>query len=332
MLNLNLLEALEQLEKEKNIRREEVIQILEKALTTAYKKNFNDYENDVEVKIDPITGEISVHKIIEESGENGDSQIKTVRNVLNTKKFGRIAAQTAKQVLIQKLREMEKETLYQEYSDLVHTIVSAEIVRASGGDVDLRINKVDAIIPARERISGERFRPGQFVRGYVLEVQKRTKGPVVILSRVVPELVQKLLEQHVPEIESGIVRVVAIAREPGVRTKIAVLSTDPNVDPVGACIGEGGNRISQVIKELSGEKIDLISFSSNPTQFISNALAPAKVMDVLINEEEHQAHVTVSPGQISLAIGKEGQNARLAAKLTGWKIDIHQFMEEGTKS
>ncbi len=332
MLNLNLLEALEQLEKEKNIRREEVIQILEKALTTAYKKNFNDHENEVKVKIDPVTGEISVYKIIEETDDDGISQVQTIRNVLNTKKFGRIAAQTAKQVLIQKLREVEKETLYQEYSDLVHTVVSAEVIRASGGDVDLRINKVDAVIPARERIPGEKFTPGQFVRGYVLEVQKRTKGPVVVLSRIAPELLQKLLEKHVPEIESGIVRIVATSREPGSRTKIAVLSTDPNVDPVGACIGEGGTRIIQVIKELNGEKIDLIPFSSDPAQFISNALAPAKVMDVLINEEEHRAHVTVSPGQISLAIGKEGQNARLAAKLTGWKIDIRQFMEEGTKS
>lgn len=328
MLNLNLLEALEQLEEEKNINREEILQILEKALTTAYKKNFDVHEDEVQVKIDPVTGEIAVYRIVEEEDENGKAKTRTIRKILNMKKFGRIAAQTAKQVLIQKLREVEKETLYQEYSELVHTIVSAEIVHSGGGDVDLRINKVDAIIPARERIPGEKFSTGQFVRGYVLEVQKRTKGPLVILSRVVPEFVQKLLEKHVPEIESGIVRIVAIAREAGGRSKVAVVSTDPNVDPVGACIGEGGSRIIQVIKELNGEKIDLIPFSSESVQFISNALAPAKVMNVMVNEEEHRAHVTVSPAQISLAIGKDGQNARLAAKLTGWKIDIRQFMEE----
>ncbi len=327
MLNLNLLEALEQLEEEKNISREEIIQILEKALTTAYKKNFDARDDKVEVKIDPVTGEIEVFKTIEEE-ENGEIKTRTVRNALNTKKFGRIAAQTAKQVLIQKLREVEKETLYQEYSDLIHTVVSGEVVRSGGGDVDLRINKVDAVIPAREKIPTEKFAPGQFVRGYVLEVQKRSKGPLVVLSRSVPEFLQKLLEKYVPEIESGIVRVVAIAREAGGRSKVAVISTDPNVDPVGACIGEGGGRIIQVIKELNGEKIDLIPFSSNPAKFIANALAPAKVMDVQIDEEDHRAHVTVSPAQISLAIGKDGQNARLAAKLTGWKIDIRQFMEE----
>ncbi len=329
MLNLNLLEALEQLEEEKNISREEILQILEKALTTAYKKNFDAHDDDVEVKIDPVTGEIAVYKLIEEEvGEDGEVNVRKIRNVLNTKKFGRIAAQTAKQVLIQKLREVEKETLYQEYADLVHTIISGEVVRVGGGDVDLRINKVDAVIPAREKIPLEKFSPGQFVRGYVLEVQKRSKGPLVILSRSVPEFVQKLLEKYVPEIESGIVRIVAIAREAGGRSKVAVVSTDPNVDPVGACIGEGGSRIIQVIKELNGEKIDLIPFSSDPAQFIANALAPAKVMDVKIDEDEHRAHVTVSPAQISLAIGKDGQNARLAAKLTGWKIDIRQFMEE----
>jgi N utilization substance protein A len=328
MLNLNLLEALEQLEEEKNISREEIIQILEKALTTAYRKNFDAHDDEVEVKIDPVTGEIVVFKKIEETGEDREIKTRSIRSVLNTKKFGRIAAQTAKQVLIQKLREVEKETLYQEYADLVHTIVSGEVIRAGGGDIDLRINKVDAVIPAREKIPLEKFTPGQFVRGYVLEVQKRSKGPLVILSRSVPEFVQKLLEKYVPEIESGIVRVVAIAREAGGRSKVAVVSTDPNVDPVGACIGEGGGRIIQVIKELNGEKIDLIPFSSDPAKFIANALAPAKVMDVKVNEDEHRAHVTVSPAQISLAIGKDGQNARLAAKLTGWKIDIRQFMEE----
>ncbi len=328
MLNLNLLEALEQLEEEKNINREEILQILEKALTTAYKKNFEIHEDEVQVKIDTVTGEIAVYRMIEENSENGDVKTRTIRNVLNMKKFGRIAAQTAKQVLIQKLREVEKETLYQEYSELVHTIVSAEVVHSGGGDVDLRINKVDAVIPARERMPGEKFSSGQILRGYVLEVQKRTKGPLVVLSRIVPEFVQKLLEKHVPEIESGIVRTVAIAREAGGRSKVAVISTDPNVDPVGACIGEGGSRIIQVIKELNGEKIDLIPFSSDPVQFISNALAPAKVMNVMVNEEEHRSHVTVSPAQISLSIGKDGQNARLAAKLTGWKIDIRQFMEE----
>lgn len=332
MLNLNLLEALEQLEEEKNIRREEVIDILEKALITAYKKNFNVQGAEVSIKIDPVTGEIHVLQMLEELDENGEQQTKTIRDALNTKKFGRIAAQTAKQVLIQKLREIERESLFQEYTDLVHTVVSGEVVRPSNGDVDLRINKVDAVIPSKERIPGEKFMSGQFVRGYVVDVEKRGKGPVVVLSRVVPEFIHKLMEKHVPEIEGGIVRIVAVAREAGSRSKIAVLSTDPNVDPVGACIGEGGSRVIQVIRELNGEKIDLIPFSSNPAQFIANSLSPAKAMNVDVDEKEHRAFVTVSPTQISLAIGKDGQNVRLAAKLTGWKLEIRQFMEEGNNS
>jgi N utilization substance protein A len=331
MLNLNLLEALEQLEGEKNIRRDDIIEILEKALTTAYKKNFNVQEDDVSVKIDPITGEINVFQNVEESNEDGLVQTKTSRDTLNTKKFGRIAAQTAKQVLIQKLKEIERENLYQEYMDLIHTVVSAEVVHPSNGDVDLRIGRIDAVLPAKERIPGEKFLAEQFVRVYVLQVEKKSKGPVVIVSRVANELVQKLFEMHIPEVESGIVRIVTIAREAGSRSKVAVVSTDTNVDPVGACIGESGSRVMQVIKELNGEKLDIIPFSSDPGQFVSYALSPAKVMDVSINEQEHRMYITVSPMQISLAIGKDGQNVRLASKLTGWKIEMRQFMGEGFK-
>ncbi len=332
MLNLNLLEALEQLEGEKNIRRDDIIEILEKALTTAYKKNFNTQEEDVSIKIDPITGEINILQTIEEKNEDDIIQTKTIRDTLNTRKFGRIAAQTAKQVLIQKLKEIERENLYQEYMDLIHTVVSAEVVRPSNGDVELRIGKIDAILPAKDKIPGEKFVVGQFVRAYVLQVEKKNKGPVVVLNRIANELVQKLFEKHVPEVESGIVRIVAIGREAGSRSKVAVLSTDTNVDPVGACIGEGGSRVNQVIKELSGEKIDIIPFSPDPVQFVSNALSPAKVMDTSINEQEHRMYITVSPTQISLAIGKDGQNVRLASKLTGWKIEMRQFMGEGFKS
>ncbi|MGC8545239.1 MAG: transcription termination factor NusA [Athalassotoga sp.] len=332
MLNLNLLEALEQLQGEKNMSRDEVIEILERALTTAYKKNFNVQDDNLTVKIDSITGEINVFENVEEKNEDGLIQTKVVRETLNTKKFGRIAAQTAKQVLIQKLKEIERENLFQEYMDLYHTVVSAEVIRPSNGDVDLRLNKVDAVLPAKERIPGEKFYAGQFVKSYVMAVEKKNKGPVVILSRVANELVQKLFEKYVPEIEGGIVKIVAIAREPGSRTKMAVISTDPNVDPVGSCIGEGGSRVGQVIKELNGEKIDIVSFSSEPVQFVSNALSPAKVMDISLSENDHRMYITVSPTQISLAIGKDGQNVRLASKLTGWKIEIRQFMGEGFKN
>ncbi len=332
MLNLNLLEALEQLQGEKNMSRDEVLEILERALTTAYKKNFNVQDENLMVKIDPITGEINVFGNVEEKNEDGIIKTKVVRETLNTKKFGRIAAQTAKQILIQKLKEIERENLFQEYMDLYHTVVSAEVVRPSSGDVELRLNKVDAILPAKERIPGEKFFAGQFVKAYVTAVEKKSKGPVVILSRVANELVQKLFEKYVPEIEGGIVKIVAIAREPGSRTKMAVISTDPNVDPVGACIGEGGNRVGQVIKELNGEKVDIIPFSSDPAQFVSNALSPAKIIDISLNEDDHRMYITVSPTQISLAIGKDGQNVRLASKLTGWKIEIRQFMGEGFKN
>ncbi len=333
MLNLNLLEALEQLQGEKNISRDELFEILEKALTTAYKKNFNVQDDTLLIKIDGVTGEINVVQNIIETAEDGTEVIKTIKKeTLNTKKFGRIAAQTAKQVLIQKLKEIEKENLFNEYMDLYHAVVTAEVVRPSTGDIELRLNKVDAILPAKERIPNEKFKVGDLVKAYVIAVEKRNKGPVVILSRVANELVQKLFEKYVPEIEGGIVKIVAIAREAGSRTKIAVISTDPNVDPVGACIGEGGGRVSQVIKELNGEKIDIIPFSSDPVQFVSNALSPAKVMDISLSEEDHKMYITVSPAQISLAIGKDGQNVRLASKLTGWKIEIRQFMGEGFKN
>ncbi len=333
MLNLNLLEALEQLQGEKNISRDELFEILEKALTTAYRKNFNVQDDTLSIKIDGVTGEINVVQNITETAEDGTVEVKTIKKeTLNTKKFGRIAAQTAKQVLIQKLKEIEKENLFNEYMDLYHAVVTAEVVRPSTGDVELRLNKVDAILPVKERIPNEKFKVGDLVKAYVIAVEKRNKGPVVVLSRVANELVQKLFEKYVPEIESGIVKIVAIAREAGSRTKIAVISTDPNVDPVGACIGEGGSRVNQVIKELNGEKIDIIPFSSDPVQFVSNALSPAKVMDISLSEEDHKMYITVSPTQISLAIGKDGQNVRLASKLTGWKIEIRQFMGEGFKN
>lgn len=332
MLNLNLLEALEQLQGEKNMSREAVLEILEKALTTAYKKNFNVQDDNLTVRIDPITGEINISQSMEEKNEDGIIKNKTVTDSVNTKKFGRIAAQTAKQVLVQKLKEVERENLFNEYMDLHKTIVTAEVIHLSSGDVDLRIDKVDAVLPAKERIPNEKLEVGKLIKAYVLSVDKKNKGPIVVLSRVANEFVQKLFEKYVPEVESGIVRIVAIAREPGSRTKMAVVSTDPNVDPVGSCIGEGGSRVIEVIKELSGEKIDIIPFSPNPTQFVSNALSPAKAMDISLSEEDHRMYVTVSPTQISLAIGKDGQNVRLASKLTGWKIEIRQFMGEGFKN
>jgi len=342
-MNIGLLEALDQLEEEKGISKEEVFQILEKALMSAYRKNFGSSRN-VEVKIDRNTGSIKLYQILEvvENVENPALQISLeeakkidpeaqigsiVKRELNARKFGRIAAQTAKQVLIQKIRELEKEKQYEQYSELKGSVTTAEIIRVTADWADIRIGKLETRLPKREWIPGEELSAGSLIKVYILDVKKTTKGPKILVSRTVPDFIIGLMKLEIPEIENGVVEVKAIAREPGIRTKVAVSSNNPQVDPVGACIGEGGSRIAAILKEIKGEKLDVLRWSEDPKQFIANALAPASVIEVeVLDAERKVARVLVPPTQLSLAIGKGGQNARLAAKLTGWKIDIKPIM------
>ena len=342
-MNIGLLEALDQLEEEKGISKEEVFQILEKALMSAYRKNFGSSRN-VEVKIDRNTGSIELYQILEvvENVENPALQISLeeakkidpeaqigsiVKRELNARKFGRIAAQTAKQVLIQKIRELEKEKQYEQYSELKGSVTTAEIIRVTADWADIRIGKLETRLPKREWIPGEELSAGSLIKVYILDVKKTTKGPKILVSRTVPDFIIGLMKLEIPEIENGVVEVKAIAREPGIRTKVAVSSNNPQVDPVGACIGEGGSRIAAILKEIKGEKLDVLRWSEDPKQFIANALAPASVIEVeVLDAERKVARVLVPPTQLSLAIGKGGQNARLAAKLTGWKIDIKPIM------
>ncbi len=342
-MNIGLLEALDQLEEEKGISKEEVIPILEKALVSAYKKNFGSSKN-VEIVIDRNTGNIKIYQLLEvvEDVTDPATQIsldeakkvdptaeigKVVKRELSVKNFGRIAAQTAKQVLIQRIRELEKEKQFEKYSDLKGTVTTAEVLRITPEWADIRIGKLETRLPKKDWIPGEEIKQGELIKVYIMDVVKTTKGPKILVSRKVPEFVIGLMRLEIPEIENNVVEIKAIAREPGVRTKVAVLSHNPNVDPIGACIGEGGSRIAAILRELKGEKLDVLKWSDDPRQLITNALAPASVIEVeILDAENKAARVLVPPTQLSLAIGKGGQNARLAAKLTGWKIDIKPIM------
>jgi len=337
-----LLEALRELEREKGISVEESIGILEKALMSAYKNKTG--ERNVEIVINKLSGEIEAYQMLEvvDNVENESLQISLedalkikpdasigdiVKKKMNIKKLGRFAVQVAKQVLIQKIREIEKEKQYERYSDLVKRVVTAEVLRVTPEFLDIRIGKLETHLPNKEWIPGETFEQSDLIKVYVRDVKRDKKGPKIIVSRIDPEFVLGLLELEVPEIENGIIEVVKVVREPGIRTKMAVVSHDPKIDPVGSCIGHEGSRIASVLKELRGEKLDVIKWSDDPKELIANALLPASVVDVeILDYEARASRVLVSPNQLSLAIGKAGQNARLAAKLTGWKIDIKPVM------
>ncbi|MDI6863064.1 MAG: transcription termination factor NusA, partial [Pseudothermotoga sp.] len=332
-----------QLEEEKGISKDEIMEILEKALVSAYKKNFGTSKN-VEVKIDRMTGDIRLYQVFDvvENVTDELTQIsledarkidplaeigKKIYKKISVKEFGRIAAQTAKQVLIQRIRELEKERQYEHYSELAGSVTTCEVIRVTADWADIRVGKIETRLMKRDWIPGETIKPGDLIKVYVVDVLKDRKGPKILVSRSVPEFVIGLFKLEVPEVENGIVQVKAIAREPGVRTKIGVISTNPQVDPVGACIGEGGSRISSILKELRGEKVDVFKWVDDPKQLIANALAPASVVSVeILDAERKAARVLVPPTQLSLAIGKGGQNARLAVKVTGWKIDIKPVM------
>ena len=345
--NKELVIALEELEKEKGIKKEYVIESIETALVTAYKRNFDSAEN-VKVVMDNVTGASHLYAVKEvvEAVEDPKLQIsledakkiskkikvgETVDIELAPKNFGRIAAQTAKQVIIQKLREAERDVLYTEFSDRKGEIVSGIVQKADGGVVVLDLGKLEGIMPVKEQIPTERYKVNDKIRGYVSDVLRGTKGaPQVVVSRAAGDFVRKLFEFEIPEIYEGLIEIKSVSRDPGSRCKIAVYSTNPDIDPVGSCVGQKGIRIQNIINELNGEKVDVIEWAEDPAIFISSALLPAKVMAVDINEEEKFAQVIVPDDQLSLAIGKSGQNARLAAKLTNWKIDIKsesQFRE-----
>ncbi len=345
--NKELIIALEELEKEKGIKKEYVIEAIETALVTAYKRNFDSAEN-VKVIMDKITGATHIYSVKEivEKVENPNLQIsleeakkinkkakleETVDIELVPKNFGRISAQTAKQVIIQKLREAERDILYNEFNDRKGEIVSGIIQKADGGIVVLDLGKLEGIIPLKEQIPTEKYKVNDKIRGYVSSVVRGQKGsPQVIVSRASGDFVRKLFEFEIPEIYEGLIEIKSVSRDPGSRCKVAVYSTNPDIDPVGSCVGQKGIRIQNIINELNGEKIDVIEWNSDPSIFISAALLPAQVMAVDVKEEEKFAQVIVPDDQLSLAIGKSGQNARLAAKLTNWKIDIKsesQFRE-----
>ena len=338
MSNNELLEALNILEQEKNISKDTLLEAIENSLVTACKNHFGSSDN-VKVSIDPETCEFQVfqEKTVVETVEDPVEQISLVNakminskyeigDVVNievqSKEFGRIATQNAKNVILQKIREEERKVLYDQYYSMEKDVVTGVVQRYVGRNVSINLGRVDAILTENEQVKGEVFQPTERIKVYILEVKATSKGPKVLVSRTHPELVKRLFESEVAEVREGIVEIKAIAREAGSRTKIAVWSNDPDVDPVGACVGMNGARVNAIVGELRGEKIDILTWNENPAMMIENALSPAKVISVIADAEEKSAKVVVPDYQLSLAIGKEGQNARLAARLTGFKIDI----------
>ena len=337
-MNTEFMEALSDLEHEKGIKKDILLEAIETALISAYKRHFGTDQN-ARVEIDGDTGEIkvfAVKNVVDEvEDEETEISVEDARasnpkyeagDVLETevtpRDFGRIAAQTAKQVVVQRIREAERGIIYDQYSEKENEVLTAIVHRIERGIVYVELGRAEGIIPVSETVYSEQDNINDRLKVYVLEVKKTNKGPQIIVSRTHPALIKRLFEIEVPEIRQNVVQIKSIAREAGGRTKIAVWSDEKDVDPVGACVGHKGTRIEKVVEELGGEKIDVVPWSSDPIEFIANALRPAKVVMVQINEDEKAAKVIVPDYQLSLAIGKEGQNARLAAKLTGWKIDI----------
>lgn len=337
-MNIEFIEALAQIEKEKGISKEILLDALEASLISAYKKNYGSSQN-VSVNIDRDTGEVKVFSkklvtdevkdslleidITDAYSFNPTAKIDDVISIeVTPKKFGRIAAQTAKQVVMQRIREAERNLIFEEFSGRETDIVTGVIQRFDKKNVIIDLGKTEVVLPVSEQIPSEQYNQGSRIKVYILEVKKTTKGPQITVSRSHPGLVKRLFELEVPEIYEGFVEIKGIAREAGSRTKIAVHTKNENVDPVGACVGPKGSRVQSIVDELHGEKIDIIKWDKGVSEFISNALSPAKVLNVAVEENTKIARVMVLENQLSLAIGKEGQNARLAARLTGWKIDI----------
>ena len=345
--NKELILALEELEKEKGMDKEYLLEAIETALVTAYKRNFDSLEN-VKVEMDRQTGATHLYAIkkVVEKVEDPETEIEikeaqkinpdyNVDDEINIeivpRDFGRIAAQTAKQVIIQKLREAEREIVYNEFDERKGEIVSGLVQKADGNIVVMDLGKLEGVMPKKEQIPTETYRVNDKIKGYIVKVEKGQKGaPQVMVSRSHPDFVRKLLEFEIPEIYEGVIEIKSVSRDPGYRSKVAVYSPDPNIDPVGSCVGQKGVRIQNVINELNGEKIDVIEWNEDPSIYIAASLLPAQILAVDIKPENKFAQVIVPDDQLSLAIGKSGQNARLAARLTDWKIDIKsetQFRE-----
>ena len=332
------LNALELVAKEKGIDKEIIFEAIEASLVSACKKHFGTSQN-IKVDMNRETGEVKcfTQKTVVETVEDpqleisldaareakADYEIGDIVDIeVTPKNFGRISAQTAKQVVVQKFREAEREILFNQYITKEREVVTAIVQRKERRNVIVQMGKIDAVLAANEQIPGEQYNFMDRVKVYVLEVKQTTKGPQIFVSRTHPELVKRLFEQEVPEVHDGTVEIKSIAREAGSRTKIAVYSKNENVDALGACVGQNGYRVNVIVNELGGEKIDVINWSEDPREFIAAALSPSKVLEVKLNEAEQSAKIVVPDHQLSLAIGKEGQNARLSAKLTGWRIDI----------
>jgi N utilization substance protein A len=336
----DIIEALRQIEKEKGISFDTLMSALEDALHSAYKKS-PDAVDHAAVEIDPESGEMRVYqlifpehvdvealRIINEEGDEigldltGIDEDEIERFEVTPDNFGRIAAQTAKQVILQRIREAERDLMYEEYVDRVGELVTGVVQQSDSRYTLVELGRVEALLPRSEQIDGERYDHGARIKAVIIKVQNSTKGPQVILSRRDERLVRSLFELEVPEIADGLVEIVNVAREPGFRCKIAVISHADGVDPVGACVGPRGSRVRMVVSELRGERIDIIPYHEDAARFVAKALSPARVREVLVDDEDRQATIIVPDDQLSLAIGKDGMNAKLASKLTGWRIDI----------
>lgn len=349
-MNAEFIAALEQIEREKGVQKEILFEALEMALLNAYKKNFGTTHN-VRVEMDKENGDVKVlasRTVVDKDpeevydGEIGLQEARehynpkyqegdVIENEITPKNFGRIAAQAARQMVIQKIKEAERDIIYEEFLNRESEIINGEIIRVGRGNVYINITIIsskditisaEATLTASEQIAFEEYVPGSRIKVYIVEIKRNNNVPQIIVSRSHPGLVKRLFESEVPEIFDGIVQIKSVSREAGSRTKMAVLSLDENVDPIGACVGPKGQRVKNIVEELQGEKIDIIQYSEDPVEYISASLSPSKVVSVDVNEEDKSARVVVPDDKLSLAIGKEGQNARLAAKLTNWKIDI----------
>mgnify|MGYP004637682281 CR=1 FL=1 len=337
-MNKELMGALDELEREKNISKETLLDAIEQSLIQAYKNHFGKADN-VHVTINRETGDFSVYadrkvvefvedpaeevSLVEAQKQNTNAEVGDILKVpVHSDKFGRIATQNAKNVILQKIREEERKVLFDQYHGNEKEVVTGIVQRVVGHNVSVNLGKADAILAENEQVKGETFKPTERIKVYILEVKDTPKGPRILVSRTHPGLVKRLFESEVAEVKDGTVEIKSIAREAGSRTKLAVWSNDSDVDPVGACVGVNGARVSAIVNELRGEKIDIINWDENPAILIENALSPAKVIAVMADPDEKTALVVVPDYQLSLAIGKEGQNARLAARLTGFKIDI----------
>jgi len=343
-MNVELMKALEQIEEEKGISKDVIIEAIEAALLSAYKKNYGASAQNMRIEVERSTGEMRAYQIrtVVESVEDEATQIaleevrewdptaqvgEMVEIEVTPRDFGRIAAQTAKQVVVQRLREAERDLVYKEFRDREGDIVTGTVQRIERKNVYLDLGRIEAVLPPTEQIPRESYRQSERIKAYVVEVRQGTRGPQIVVSRTHPGLLKRLFELEVPEIYEGIVEIKAIAREAGGRSKFAVASRDKNVDAVGACVGPKGTRVQAIVDELKGEKIDIVSWNADQAMFVAGALSPAKVSRVQIDEATKTALVIVPDNQLSLAIGREGQNARLAAKLTGWRIDIKSEMQ-----